>query len=228
MPRIRSLLEEGTDPNATDEWGRTALHIAAGTDHTGGIVELLMEHGANLGARAPGGLRPVHLVGHVEAARALLAHGADINAKDDHGRTPLHHVVGTEHARVMEREVWPRRSQFRRTDVAEHRALVEFLISRGADLDATGDTGGTPLHAACRAGHLDDVKILVESGANVATEDGLGLTPLDRALLSKYAKDLSGNNGAIPSAMPKGEHALVVDYLDSRGAPKSGTVEEPK
>jgi ankyrin repeat protein len=56
------------------------------------IAEMLIEHGANVNAKAKEGVAPLHeaaRMGHVKLARLLLAHGADVNAKDDKGKTPL-------------------------------------------------------------------------------------------------------------------------------------------
>ena len=43
----------------------------------------------------------------------------------------------------------------------------------------------TPLHFACRAGHLDVVKILVVAGAQVDAANSHGKTPLDKARSKK-------------------------------------------
>ena len=46
-----------------------------------------------------------------------------------------------------------------------HLGIVEYLLSRGADVNATTRFNCTPLQEASFAGHLDVVKILVNSGA---------------------------------------------------------------
>lgn len=57
--RLKTWLKYGADPNARNEWGRSALHLFA----------------------AKGGGR--------DAIRALIGAGADINARDNEGNTPL-------------------------------------------------------------------------------------------------------------------------------------------
>jgi ankyrin repeat protein len=56
------------------------------------MAEILIQHGADVNAKAAGGVVPLHeaaRMGHVELARLLLDHGADVNAKDGQGNTPL-------------------------------------------------------------------------------------------------------------------------------------------
>jgi ankyrin repeat protein len=48
-----------------------------------------------------------------------------------------------------------------------HTAMAEYLIRRGANVNADGGGGWTPLHFAAQRGHLETVKQLVARGANV-------------------------------------------------------------
>jgi len=56
--------------------------------------------------------------------------------------------------------------------------MVEVLLGQGAEINATDKNGWTPLHCAARAGHLDVVKLLVESGGSPKTETNLGCAPI--------------------------------------------------
>jgi len=58
---------------------------------------------------------------------------------------------------------------------------VKKLLDRGADIDARGNDGLTPLHCAAFEGHPDVVKLLVEMGADIDARDKDGKTPLDYA-----------------------------------------------
>ncbi len=52
-------------------------------------------------------------------------------------------------------------------------AAARLLIDAGIEIDKHGDLGYTPLHDACSAGHVDMVRLLVESGADLyATTEG--------------------------------------------------------
>ena len=74
-----------------------------------------------------------------------------------------------------------------------HRDVVQELVARGANLEATDNDGKTPLHLACLNGHLDVVQELVARGA------GLFVTADDGKTAFDYAFDRGHNN--------------VVDYL---------------
>ncbi|KAM9637642.1 ankyrin repeat domain-containing protein 54 isoform 1-T1 [Morphnus guianensis] len=89
---VQQLLEDGTDPCAADDKGRTALHFAScnGNDH---IVQLLLDHGADPNQRDGLGNTPLHLAActnHVPVITTLLRGGARVDALDRAGRTPLH------------------------------------------------------------------------------------------------------------------------------------------
>ncbi|KAM5288991.1 ankyrin repeat domain-containing protein 54 isoform 1-T1 [Ctenodactylus gundi] len=92
METVQQLLEDGADPCAADDKGRTALHFAScnGSDQ---IVQLLLDHGADPNQRDGLGNTPLHLAActnHVPVITTLLRGGARVDALDRAGRTPLH------------------------------------------------------------------------------------------------------------------------------------------
>ncbi len=50
---------------------------------------------------------------------------------------------------------------------ANHMAVVEYLHSKGADLNIKDKSGRTPLHWCCIGGHKDVAEYLVKNGAGV-------------------------------------------------------------
>uniref|UniRef100_A0A8C0HE57 Ankyrin repeat domain-containing protein 54 n=1 Tax=Chelonoidis abingdonii TaxID=106734 RepID=A0A8C0HE57_CHEAB len=89
---LQQLLEDGVDPCAADDKGRTALHFAScnGNDR---IVQLLLDHGADPNQRDGLGNTALHLAActnHVPVITLLLRGGARVDALDRAGRTPLH------------------------------------------------------------------------------------------------------------------------------------------
>jgi len=76
----------------TDRDGETLLHVASKHGHVE-ISELLLRGGADVNARAGGGVTPLHLAarnGQVPAAELLLAAGANPDATEEfHQSTPL-------------------------------------------------------------------------------------------------------------------------------------------
>ncbi|XP_076154616.1 poly [ADP-ribose] polymerase tankyrase-2-like isoform X2 [Alosa pseudoharengus] len=83
--------------NCRDVEGRqsTPLHFAAGYNRVG-VVEYLLQHGADVHAKDKGGLVPLHNAcsyGHYEVAELLVIHGAVVNVADLWKFTPLHEAA---------------------------------------------------------------------------------------------------------------------------------------
>jgi ankyrin repeat protein len=90
-----------------------------------------------------------------------------LERKDRTGRTPLYIAA-----------------QLGRSDILTF--LVKQTFRNKADVDATQNDGSTPLHMACRNGHLECVKILHDKGkANVELSNHKELRPLHAAVLSR-------------------------------------------
>ena len=78
---VLDLLGRGTDVNALDRYGQTALMLAAHAGHCE-VVEILIAHRANLDITAKFGLSALMLAivaGHEEVARLLAKAGADLS-----------------------------------------------------------------------------------------------------------------------------------------------------
>lgn len=79
----RLLLDHGADPNATNRFLETPLHIAAIKGRVP-LVELLLSRGADPQRQRYDGVTPLHSAAAtdgLEAARLLLAKGADVNSQ---------------------------------------------------------------------------------------------------------------------------------------------------
>lgn len=61
---------------------------------------------------------------------------------------------------------------------------IQFLVERGADLNARDDKGYTPLHRAAYKGRKGAAEYLLQKGLNANIEDKDGLTPLHHTSLS--------------------------------------------
>ena len=92
-------------------------------------IEALLAGGADVNAKAPDGLTPLHVAagnGRADAVKALLLGGAMIEAKEmKHGKTPLHWAVFGGGA-----------------------AAARVLLDAGADVNAKDGRTQTPLAAA--------------------------------------------------------------------------------
>lgn len=89
---VRELLLCGTDVDAVDADGSTALHVAAGMAHVE-VVELLLLGGAMVDVRDADGCAPLHRAlrsrrnGMWDVVELLRVHGADFAVADTAGVT---------------------------------------------------------------------------------------------------------------------------------------------
>lgn len=161
---VRGCLEMGTDPNTTDEIGRTPLHRLVTRWYRGRsplpAIRALLAAGADANAPAAGGRMPLHSAtggrgDEIGIAAALLEAGADINGVDSAGATPLHAAAAS-----------------------GSRAVISWLVENGAEVDARDALGRTPLHAATE--NPDAANALLMLGADRGALD-LDGTPADPA-----------------------------------------------
>ncbi|KAK4354398.1 hypothetical protein RND71_026592 [Anisodus tanguticus] len=88
--------QSGSEDRSSDEFldGCSLLHLACQTADIG-MVELLLQHGANINACDSHGQIPLHhsfVRGRTEIAKLLLSRGANPQAVDKEGKTPFHLV----------------------------------------------------------------------------------------------------------------------------------------
>merc|ERR1712170_314692 len=88
---VRKWLEKGANVSLYDEYGNTALHLAAEKGFRG-VCKLLLDAGADVNQRNVSvGWSAIHYAayeGHTDVLRMLLAHGAIPNIPDKSGDTP--------------------------------------------------------------------------------------------------------------------------------------------
>jgi ankyrin repeat protein len=99
----------------------------------------------------------------VELANLLVKCGADVNCEGGLG-TPVYCAVWSGNA-----------------------ALVDSLISSGANVNCSCEHGWSPLHLAARNGYGDIVQRLLEACADLNATDEKGHTPLDEAAQMHHA-----------------------------------------
>ncbi|OPY01452.1 MAG: Ankyrin repeat protein [Syntrophorhabdus sp. PtaB.Bin047] len=102
-----------------------------------------------------------------EHHRRPLSHGADVNARDN--CLACHREISGRHVIV---------------DDTDHYCVRCGALERGTDVNVRNDYGNTPFHEACRFGHPDIVRLLLEKGAKVnARRKDDGHTPLHEACM---------------------------------------------
>jgi ankyrin repeat protein len=183
IAEVKRLLAAGADPGAVNAYGVDAMQLAADESDTE-LLQLLLKAGANPNSVNPDGETVLHLVarsGNLDAAKLLVKAGAQVDARERFGgQTPL---------------MW--------ATARRHPDLVQFLASKGADVNARSavrdyrrvataesrakqlDSGGfTPLMYAARENCRECVPILLKYGADVTLPDPGGMPPLSIALMN--------------------------------------------
>lgn len=104
MDLVRSLLTENPDlVRALDGKQKTPLHSAV-TYKQMEALQLLLEKGADIGARDVTGMTPLHvaaMLGRRDEAKWLLDHGADPKIMDDYGDMPMHTAAIFGHGQII-------------------------------------------------------------------------------------------------------------------------------
>jgi len=217
MKTANLLISKGADVNAKTKYGLTPISRALLSDGGGRLmVELLVSKGAKISA--------LHLAAHrgdIDKVRSSLAKGTKVDVRDTAGHTPLFYAASTGQMHV-----------------------VEFLISKGADVNAKDNRGGeTPLFYAGDVGWKNVVELLIAKGADVnargmrrssalTSAAWVGHTDVAELLIAKGA-DVNARDdlGYIP-LHPAARNGLVeiVEMLISKGSDvnaKTGWGETP-
>jgi uncharacterized protein len=157
---VAMIIAKGSDVNARNNAGDAPLHIAV-RQNLRPQGEALLLAKADIFASNVRGDSPLSL--------ALTAAGGPVDwlftattmaARDANGDAPLHHAA---------RRNLP--------------AAVDFLVQKGAALEAANASGETALHQAVKADGADAARSLLALGASLTARDSMGDTPLHAAVL---------------------------------------------
>jgi len=198
---VKLLLSKGVSVNAADTSGITPL-IAAANVNDSTTAKLLIDHGADIKARANIGQSATALIaaahnGNTELVRLQLARSASVNVpsmpssnKVKNGIvqfgsvTALHQGVASGNAEV-----------------------VKLLLEAGAQVDAQDMRGMTPLmfSVATDRPNIEIIRMLLQKGSDVATRSKVGESTLDWARKFQHSAvmaELKVQLAAIESSVP--------------------------
>ena len=189
IKKVNELIKKGVNVNAQDQYGGTALMIAAYAPSLE-IVQTLIKARADVTKKSNMGTTALHFAclqwkgdsqpsdPDILILKELIKAGADVNVKDAFGWTPLYCLAL---ARCPYNNVIT--------------AAINTLLDAGADIDATNNEGATTLHAFCGNAMLDAVRVLIHRGADVNAKGSEGLTPLHYATKNSWVDYYSGGEG---------------------------------
>jgi ankyrin repeat protein len=195
---VARLIAAGVDVRSKNDDGYGALLVAVhGRDIVRDtrlldLLRLLVDNGADLdpiSAYNESALRVLSRLGRFDAVRVLLDAGADENQLQ---WTPLIKAVGLgsladverlarENADLEETDWWSRTAWLVAL-LAGDLAKAKLLRDLGANVDARGRCGATPLSYAVAGRHPEVVIWLIDSGQEVDQVDDFGATPLMEAV----------------------------------------------
>lgn len=237
-------LQRGRNVNAGDEYTKTTALMMAVWGCQIEMIQLLLAHGADLSPENSVGFtaltnaiicsrswpgdywrvpqpdrRPLELLlaagaryrlcdavllDDVELARVRLDEGDDVNTGEGDYHGPLLKIAAE----------------------LGYLEIVDLLLDRGADIEATDDLGQRPLLSAARYGRTEIVRRLLDRGADINAVDWSGQSALSNSAVEDHHDTFHlllsrGARRGIVDALALNDTALLEDLLDRepRGDP---------
>jgi hypothetical protein len=136
-------------------------------------------------------------------AEELVSRGANVRARNRRGAEQLHYAADG----VPGSDAWNPEAQY---------ATIEFLITAGANPNATDNSGVAPLHRAVRTRCAAAVRALLANGADARERNKRGSTPLHLAIQHT-------GRGGTGSTAAREEQQEIIRLLLGHGARPSDT-----
>lgn len=157
ISKIKYLITLRSNINARNREGNSALYYAV-KDNMKEIGVLLLENDANIFSANTQDVSPLKLA-LTTAKNDWLINSKTIMASDGSGNTALHYC-------------------------AEWKLIksVEYLVQKGAVINAKNANGQTPLFSAAKSDDVTIIKTLISKGADINARDNLGSNPLHTAV----------------------------------------------
>ncbi|XP_068898729.1 protein phosphatase 1 regulatory subunit 12B isoform X7 [Tenebrio molitor] len=185
---VLRLLENGADINTANVDGLTALHQAC-IDDNSEMVEFLVEHGADVNKGDNEGWTPLHATascGFLYIAKYLIEKGANVAAVNNDGELAVDIAECQKMEDLLNEEIKKRGIDCDAARNEEKRIMLhdarEWLTTKSPLVDAPHPkNGATALHVAAAKGYTDVMKVLLQCGADLDSQDIDGWTPLHAA-----------------------------------------------
>jgi Ankyrin repeats (3 copies)/Carboxypeptidase regulatory-like domain len=158
-------------------------------------VRVMMRAKVNVRDKSRNGMSPLHAAvetGNIDIVQYLLDSGAKTNIRDFDKRTPLMMIDGDASAELLDLLLrYGAKLQLvdklgntvlhRFVENGDDEEIIRLLITHGAGVNAVNKEGETALMIAAENSNRDDVKTLLESGADVTKQSRSGKSAWDVA-----------------------------------------------
>ena len=169
LDAAKLLVQHGAQVNMGDTTNRTPLYFAAASQQSI-MIEYLISQGADVNQTNENGVSPFLMAlkrGHVDIASLLLTHGAQPEQKFCGTGTALHMACFSNSNGCL-------------------RYLLDSTFPLKYNLNEVDDKGKTPLIQTCDLVCVDNVRTLLENGADPDLSDRHGRSPLSSAMRSLF------------------------------------------
>ncbi|KAF0701080.1 Aste57867_8377 [Aphanomyces stellatus] len=211
---VNLLLTAKCDVMAKTIDGDSVLHKAC---YAGKIevVRAILQYNVDINCENDENQTPLMMAaqaGSLEIVSELLSRGADVTKRDHIGMTALQYAVTNAAGLSVVESLVEARSDVQNSCTDEYSAetvlihavisssvkVVEYLLARGAMINAANKDGQTPLIIAAMYKRHDMLQLLLMSGASVEAVDKDGCTALMKSviIMDKKAAELLLQSGA--------------------------------
>lgn len=158
--RIEYIASLDSNVNARNRDGESALFVAVEKNNRK-AGELMLSRNADIFAANTQNISPLRKsLESQNGSEQWLLNSSTITARDGSGNSVLHYAAE-----------WQLPND-----------TLNFLIQKGADVNAVNGNGETPLFSAAKGDNTDAIDLLVKRGASLNARDHLGSSPLHAAV----------------------------------------------
>ena len=167
MRAAKLLLEAGADPNYCTHDDQASLITQATYSPSSEVVELLIEHGADVNIKNDKDYMAIHFAawhGKTDTVQILLAAGSEFDPQTEDKNTPLAFAANGGDLDTM-----------------------KVFLPLGCNVNNVDKDEDTPMHYASYNGMKEGVKLLIQHGANPDARNRVNTSPLWNAVYNGYS-----------------------------------------